>query len=81
MKFHRFKYKIINSTNDTAIKKIKKGYLKGVITSDNQKKARGQYGKKWVCYKGNLFMSIFFRIKKNINLNKITKLNCEIVKK
>ena len=32
-------------------------------------------------YKGNLFMSIFFRIKKNINLNKITKLNCEIVKK
>ena len=38
MKFHRFKYKIINSTNDTAIKKIKKGYLKGVITSDNQKR-------------------------------------------
>ena len=64
MKFHRFKYKVINSTNDTAIKKIKKVYLKGVITSDNQKKARGQYGKKWVCYKGNLFMSIFFRIKK-----------------
>jgi len=81
MKFHRFKYKVINSTNDTAIKKIKKGYLKGVITSDTQKKARGQYGKKWICYKGNLFMSIFFRIKKNVNLNKITKLNCEIVKK
>ena len=81
MKFNKFKYKKINSTNDTAIKKIKMGYLNGIISSDNQKKARGQYGKKWICYKGNLFMSIFFRIKKNINLNKITKLNCEIIKK
>ena len=81
MKFPRFKYKKINSTNDIAIKKIKQGYLKGIITSDIQKKARGQYGKKWICFKGNLFMSIFFKIKKNISLVKITKLNCEIIKK
>ena len=63
MKFPRFKYKKINSTNDVAIKKIKEGYLNGIITSDSQIKARGQYGKKWICYKGNLFMSIFFKVK------------------
>ena len=38
MKFPRFKYKKINSTNDTAIKKIKMGYLKGIITSITKKK-------------------------------------------
>jgi BirA family biotin operon repressor/biotin-[acetyl-CoA-carboxylase] ligase len=75
MKFPRFKYKKINSTNDVAIKKIKEGYLNGIITSDSQIKARGQYGKKWICYKGNLFMSIFFKVKKNVSLFKINKLN------
>ena len=81
MKFKKFEYKKINSTNDIAIKKIKQGYLKGIITSDIQKKARGQYGKKWICFKGNLFMSIFFEIKNNDPVNKITKDNCKIVKK
>ncbi len=81
MKFKRFEYKNINSTNDTAIKKIKMGYSNGIITSITQKKARGQYGKKWISYKGNLFMSIFFRINKKISLNKITKINCDIIKK
>ena len=81
MQFNKFKYKKINSTNDLAIKKIKKGYFNGIIVAENQKKARGQYGKKWICYKGNLFMSIFFRLKKNISLKKITRLNCQIIKK
>ena len=80
MKFNKFKYKKINSTNDVAIQKIKKGYLNGIVIADIQEKARGQYGRKWICYKGNLFMSIFFRIKSNISLKTITKLNCEIVK-
>ena len=80
MKFNKFKYKKINSTNDVAIKKIKKGYLNGIIIADTQKKARGQYGRKWICYKGNLFMSIFFRTKNNISLKTVTKLNCEIIK-
>ena len=64
MKFQKFEYKKINSTNDIAIKKIKFGYLSGIVTSIQQKKARGQYGKKWISYRGNLFMSIFFNVKK-----------------
>ncbi len=80
MKFNKYEYKKINSTNDIAIKKIKMGCLSGIITSIIQKKARGQYGKKWISYKGNFFMSIFFKIRKGISLSKITKLNCEIIK-
>ena len=68
MKFQKFEYKKINSTNDIAIKKIKFGYLSGIVTSIQQKKARGQYGKKWISYKGNLFMSIFFNVKKKIKI-------------
>ena len=80
MKFQKFEYKKINSTNDIAIKKIKFGYLSGIVVSIQQKKARGQYGKKWISYKGNLFMTIFFNVKKSISLSKLTKLNCNIIK-
>ena len=80
MKFQKFEYKKINSTNDIAIKKIKFGYLSGIVTSIQQKKARGQYGKKWISYRGNLFMSIFFNVKKSMSISKLTKLNCNIIK-
>ena len=80
MNFKKFFYKKVNSTNDLAIKKIKTGFTKGIIIADFQKKGRGQYGKKWISYKGNLFMTIFFEIKKNIELKKITTLNCKIIK-
>jgi len=81
MNFKKFFYKKVNSTNDLAIKKIKNGFIKGIIIADFQKKGRGQYGKKWLSFKGNLFMTIFFEIKKNIELKKITTLNCNILKK
>ena len=81
MNFKKFFYKKINSTNDLAIKKIKTGCTKGIIIADYQKKGRGQFGKKWLSFKGNLFMTIFFEIKKNIKLKKITDLNCKIIKK
>ena len=81
MNFKKFFYKKVNSTNDLAIKKIKNGFIKGIIIADFQKKGRGQYGKKWLSYKGNLFMTIFFEIKKSIELKKITTLNCNIIKK
>ena len=81
MNFKKFFYKKINSTNDLAIKKIKTGLTKGIIIADYQKKGRGRYGKKWISFKGNLFMTIFFEIKKNIKLKKITVLNCKIIKK
>ena len=80
MSFKKFFYKKVNSTNDLAIKKIKAGFEKGIIIADFQKKGRGQYGKKWLSCKGNLFMTIFFEIKKSIELKKITTLNCKIIK-
>ena len=80
MNFKKFFYKKVNSTNDLAIKKIKTGVTKGIIVTDYQKKGRGQHGKKWLSFKGNLFMTIFFRIKRNISIKKITILNCKIIK-
>ena len=38
MKFKKFFYKKVNSTNDVAIKKIKSGYKNGIIVSEFQKK-------------------------------------------
>ena len=81
MSFKKFFYKKVNSTNDLAIKKIKVGITKGIIIADYQKKGRGQQGKKWLSIKGNIFMTIFFKIKENINIKKITILNCKIIKK
>ena len=81
MKFKKFFYKKVNSTNDLAVKKIKSGFTKGIIISENQNNGRGQFGKKWISFNGNLFMSVFFEIKKNISIKKITTMNCKIVKK
>tara|TARA_Y100000590_G_scaffold10521_1_gene12952 strand:+ start:774 stop:1295 length:522 start_codon:yes stop_codon:yes gene_type:complete len=80
MSIKKFFYKKVNSTNDLAIKKIKTGIIKGIVVADYQKKGRGQQGKKWLSFKGNLFISIFFKIKENINIEKITILNCKIIK-
>ena len=81
MSFKKFFYKKVNSTNDLAIKKIKTGIIKGIIIAEYQKKGRGQQGKKWLSFKGNIFMTIFFKIKENINIKKITNLNCKIIRK
>ena len=64
MIFKKFFYKKVNSTNDLAIKKIKIGITQGIIVADYQKKGRGQHGKKWTSFKGNLFISIFLKLKK-----------------
>ena len=81
MKFRKFFYKRVNSTNDLAIKKIKTGIPQGIIVADYQKKGRGMHGKKWLSFKGNLFITVFFKVKQNINIKKITILNCKIIKK
>lgn len=83
MKLKRFNYKIINSTNDLAIKLIKYSKNKsGIIVAEKQKKGRGRYGKKWISYKGNLFVSIFFPINKvKLSLTELTTINCLLVKK
>ena len=83
MKIKKFKYKNVNSTNDVAIRIIKNTKNKyGIIISEKQKKGRGQFGKKWISYKGNLFVSIFYSLEKiNLSLKQLTKLNCLLVKK
>ena len=83
MKLKKFNFKIVNSTNDLAIQIIKNTNNKsGIVIADRQKKGRGQYGKKWTSFKGNLFVSIFFRIDKvQLSLKDLTKVNCFLVKK
>ena len=83
MKFKIFKYNKVKSTNNTAVKVIKNSnYDYGMIISENQNSGRGQYGKKWISYKGNLFVSFFFKLENlNISIIQLTKLNCLLVKK
>jgi BirA family biotin operon repressor/biotin-[acetyl-CoA-carboxylase] ligase len=83
MKLKKFNFKTVNSTNDLAIKIIKNSNNKsGIVIAKEQKKGRGQYGKKWTSYRGNLFVSIFFSIDKiSLSLKELTKINCLLVKK
>ena len=83
MKFKIFRFDKVKSTNNTAIRIIKNyNYDFGMILSDLQINGRGQYGKKWISYKGNLFVSFFYNLKNfKISLNKLTKINCLMVKK
>jgi len=83
MKFKIFRFNKVKSTNNTAIRIIKHYNCDfGMISSNLQVNGRGQYGKKWVSYKGNLFVSFFYNLKNfKISLTKLTKVNCLIVKK
>ena len=76
MKLKKFNFKNINSTNNLAIRIIKRtNTVSGIVTAEKQKKAKGQYGKKWISYKGNLFVSIFFPITNiKFNLKQLTKI-------
>ena len=83
MKLKKFNFKTVSSTNDLAIKIIKNSKNNsGFVIAQNQKKGRGQYGKKWTSYQGNLFVSVFFKIDNiNLTLRQITKVNCFLIKK
>jgi len=83
MKLKKFNFKIVNSTNDLAIQIIKNTNSKsGFIIAEKQKKGRGQYGKKWTSFKGNLFVSIFFQVNiVKLSLKDLTKINCFLTKK
>jgi BirA family transcriptional regulator, biotin operon repressor / biotin---[acetyl-CoA-carboxylase] ligase len=83
MKIRKFNFKKVNSTNNTAIRIIKNSNLNyGMIISEIQKKGKGQYGKKWISYRGNLFVSFFFNLDQiNLTLKKLTKLNYLLVKR
>ena len=77
------KFNCVRSTNDQAIKIIRsKTNYKGIIVSNFQTKGRGTMGKKWISYKGNLFVSIFFELKKSMpNFKEFSLINPLIVKK
>ena len=81
MKLKKFNLKSVDSTNNKAIKLIKKGQTKPtIILAANQTNGRGQYGKKWISVSGNLFISIFFNISFRKSIKKITHENCQIIR-
>ena len=83
MKFKKFKFKKVRSTNNTAMRIIRTtNYKYGMVISETQTSGRGQYGRKWISYKGNLFVTFFHEINKiKFSLSIITKLNCLLIKK
>ena len=83
MKFKVFKFKKVKSTNNTAIRVLKNTNIYyGMISSESQNNGRGQYGKKWISFKGNLFVSFFFKLDNlRISFKQLTKMNCLLVKK
>ena len=82
MKLKKFNFKKVSSTNQTTIRIIKNSKKEfGIIVSETQSKGRGQYGRKWISYKGNIFLSIFYRLDKiNLSIGSLTKKNCYLVK-
>ena len=83
MKFKIFRFKKVESTNKTAIRIIKTLDLDyGMIISEMQSNGRGQYGRKWISYKGNFFVSFFYNLDNfDVSIKQLTKINCLLVKK
>jgi len=81
MRLKKFNFNKVKSTNDTAIRLIKSGIERGVVLADIQTKGKGQRGNKWISKKGNLFISIFFKVNSKLSLKKITSTNLLILKK
>ena len=82
MKIKLKKYKTVKSTNDIAIKLIKKNVVNPtLITSNKQTAGRGRVGKKWISSEGNLFMTIFFKLDHNkINFKQFAVLNAFLLR-
>ena len=60
MKIKLIKYKTVKSTNDVALKLIKKNFFEPtLIISDNQTNGRGRIGKKWIS-KQEICLSLYF---------------------
>jgi len=64
MRFKKFKFKKVKSTNNTAIRIIRSSNFRfGMVIAETQSNGKGQYGKKWISNKGNLFVSFFHELK------------------
>ena len=83
MKFKIVRFKKVKSTNNTAIRILRNSRLNyGMIIAETQSKGRGQYGRKWISFKGNLFVSFFYSLERiNLTASQLTKINCLLVKK
>ena len=83
MKLKIIKFKSVTSTNNTAIKLIRSGkFVSGLVSSDFQTRGRGTMGKKWLSYKGNIFISIFFKVNLiKIKIENYLIINSKIIKK
>jgi len=83
MRFKKFKYETVGSTNSKAIKLIReKKQKEGFIFAGTQTHGRGTRGKKWISRKGNLFVTVFFKFDpKKIKFQEYAILNAYIIRK
>ncbi len=83
MQLKIIRFKNVKSTNDKAIKLIQTGKItSGLITADLQTNGRGTMGKKWISVKGNIFISIFFKVNfTKIKIANFLIINAKIIKK
>ena len=83
MKIKIKKYIKVKSTNDIALRLIKKNYSEPtLIISEKQTDGRGRTGKKWISKKGNIFLSLFFKFnQRKINFKQFAILNAFLIKK
>ncbi len=83
MKIRLKKFKSVNSTNDIAIKLIRKNNVRPtVVVSEKQTSGKGTMGKKWVSIKGNLFITIFFKLDQlKIDFKQFAIINALIIKR
>ena len=83
MRFKVIKFNSVKSTNDVALRLIKKGMINPTIISSNiQTKGRGRIVKKWISRKGNLFVTVFFKFDpKKIKFQEYAILNAYIIRK
>ena len=65
-----------------AIKLIRKNlYEPTLITTTKQTSGRGRIGKKWISKKGNLFITIYFKLdQKRLNFKHFAILNALLIK-
>ena len=83
MELKIIKFKSVKSTNDEAIRLIRSDkYSSGLVSTVSQTKGRGTMGKKWISHKGNIFISIFFKVNLiKVKIEFFLIINAKIIKK
>tara|TARA_Y100000591_G_C21592248_1_gene573776 strand:+ start:28 stop:564 length:537 start_codon:yes stop_codon:yes gene_type:complete len=82
MKLKQFNFKKVKSTNQSSINFIRNTKNEfGLIVSESQLRGKGQYGRKWISYKGNIHLSFFYKLENiDLSLNSLTRKNCFLVR-